>query len=810
MEEQESLQPDNQVVSKEKCYHCGEQTIINPVKHDDKIFCCDGCKMVYTLLKENNMENYYSLEENPGVSLKNIKISPNSYVVLDAPDVVESLLSIQTDKIAKVTLKLPNIHCASCLWLLENLYKFQPGILSSRVNFMKKEAVITYDPNIMSLKQVAQLLAAVGYPPELNLGTINAEHTGMSPASKKMLFRLGVAGFAFGNIMLMSFPDYLNIDKNTSDVALRAFPYMNFALALPMVFYSGWDYLDSAWKGIKSRHLNMDVPISLGFLALFFRSAYEVFAGVGTGYFDSLAGLIFFLLIGKWFQDRTYRKIAFDRDYRSYFPIWANKLVDGEEVPTALNQLSKEDIILVRNGEMIPSDGLLLDGQALIDYSFVTGESEPVKVAVGEKVYAGGYQQGTSLQIELLTDVSQSYLTNLWNNDAFVKEKERPASQLSDVVGQRFTYVILMIAFLTLMYWLPRDWSLAVYAFTSVLIVACPCAISLSIPFTLGNVLSVLGRKKIYLKNTMVIEDLAEIDHIVFDKTGTLTQKGLIFSERKHLTDYQKRLVKTLVLQSNHPVSKLLQQAIDAQPFGKIADYQEILGHGIQGMVDGHLVAVRAGAFEGEAAAGTIIQVDGREVASFKTVDKIRPGVQELFADLRKKYKLSLISGDNDSAKGLMADLFAEADSMQYKQKPEDKLNYIAGLKRQGAHVMMVGDGLNDAGALKIADVGVVLNEEGNNFTPASDLILSVNRLPRLGDILTLSQKSIKVIYKAYIFALIYNIVGLSFAVRGKLSPVIAAILMPLSSITVVLIGVILSTLLLKRMGFMQNDDKNH
>ncbi len=810
MEEQESLQPDNQVVSKEKCYHCGEQTIINPVKHDDKIFCCDGCKMVYTLLKENNMENYYSLEENPGVSLKNIKISPNSYVVLDAPDVVESLLSIQTDKIAKVTLKLPNIHCASCLWLLENLYKFQPGILSSRVNFMKKEAVITYDPNIMSLKQVAQLLAAVGYPPELNLGTINAEHTGMSPASKKMLFRLGVAGFAFGNIMLMSFPDYLNIDKNTSDVALRAFPYMNFALALPMVFYSGWDYLDSAWKGIKSRHLNMDVPISLGFLALFFRSAYEVFAGVGTGYFDSLAGLIFFLLIGKWFQDRTYRKIAFDRDYRSYFPIWANKLVDGEEVPTALNQLSKEDIILVRNGEMIPSDGLLLDGQALIDYSFVTGESEPVKVAVGEKVYAGGYQQGTSLQIELLTDVSQSYLTNLWNNDAFVKEKERPASQLSDVVGQRFTYVILMIAFLTLMYWLPRDWSLAVYAFTSVLIVACPCAISLSIPFTLGNVLSVLGRKKIYLKNTMVIEDLAEIDHIVFDKTGTLTQKGLIFSERKHLTDYQKRLVKTLVLQSNHPVSKLLQQAIDAQPFGKIADYQEILGHGIQGMVDGHLVAVRAGAFEGEAAAGTIIQVDGREVASFKTVDKIRPGVQELFADLRKKYKLSLISGDNDSAKALMADLFAEADSMQYKQKPEDKLNYIAGLKRQGAHVMMVGDGLNDAGALKIADVGVVLNEEGNNFTPASDLILSVNRLPRLGDILTLSQKSIKVIYKAYIFALIYNIVGLSFAVRGKLSPVIAAILMPLSSITVVLIGVILSTLLLKRMGFMQNDDKNH
>ncbi|HHB78592.1 MAG TPA: heavy metal translocating P-type ATPase, partial [Saprospiraceae bacterium] len=164
MEEQESIQSDNQAVSHDKCFHCGEQTIINPVEYDGKVFCCDGCKTVYSLLKDNDMENYYSLEENPGISLKNIKISPNSYVVLDAPDVVESLLSIKTDKVAKVTLKLPNIHCASCLWLLENLYKFQEGILSSRVNFMKKEAVISFDPNIMSLKQVAQLLAAVGYP----------------------------------------------------------------------------------------------------------------------------------------------------------------------------------------------------------------------------------------------------------------------------------------------------------------------------------------------------------------------------------------------------------------------------------------------------------------------------------------------------------------------------------------------------------------------------------------------------------------------------------------------------------------------
>lgn len=801
MKEQVSTQSHQQPSANEKCFHCGEQTIINPVFFDEKTFCCDGCKMVYSLLRDNDMDNYYSLEENPGASLKNIKISPNSYVVLDAPDVIERLLSFKTDKIAKVTLTLPNIHCASCLWLLENLYKFQSGVLSSRLNFMKKEAVITYDPSIISLKQVAQLLAAVGYPPELNLGTMSKDVEGMSLESKKMLYRIAVAGFAFGNIMLMSFPDYLNIDKNLDDVVLKAFPYMNLVLALPMVFYSGWGYLESAWKGIRSKRLNMDVPISIGFLALFFRSAYEVFAQVGTGYFDSLAGLIFFLLLGKWFQDRTYKKIAFDRDYRSYFPIWANKIVNEIEVPTALNQLQKGDVILVRNGEMVPSDGQLVDGKALIDYSFVTGESEPVKVAPGEKIFAGGHQQGVAIKIALLTDVSQSYLTSLWNNDAFLKEKIRPASVLSDVVGQRFTYVVLLIAALTLMYWLPTDWSLAVYAFTSVLIVACPCAISLTIPFTLGNILSVLGRKHIYLKNTMVIEDLAEINHIVFDKTGTLTQKGLQFSERKSLSPYQKRLVKTLVLQSNHPVSKLLQQDIDAVPFGKIADYKEVLGHGITGEIDGHRVEVVAGAYEGKQS-GTLIKIDGNAVVSFYTIDKLRPQVVGMFSALRKKYKLSLISGDNDSSRELMKEIFLADSNILFEQKPEDKLNYIDQLKKAGDKVMMVGDGLNDAGALKKADVGVVLTEDGNNFTPASDMILSASMLPRLGDLLVLAQKSIKVIYKAYVFALIYNIIGLSYAVRGALSPVIAAILMPLSSITVVLIGVILGSLLLKKMNF--------
>ncbi len=786
----------------EICFHCGDKSIVNSIHFDEKVFCCEGCKMVYTILKDNKMDNYYALDQAPGTSLKNIIISPSTYAVLDAPDILDGLLSFKTEKIAKVSLRLPNIHCASCLWLLENLYKLQPGIVSSRVNFMEKQAAITYDPSIISLRKIAQLLAAIGYPPELNLGVMHNQTKGMSKASRQMLYRLAVAGFAFGNIMLMSFPDYLNIDNN-SDVVLRAFPYMSFALAFPMVFYSGWGYLESAWKGVKSKHLNMDVPIALGFLALFFRSSYEVFAQAGTGYFDSLAGLIFFLLIGKWVQERTYQKIAFDRDYKSYFPIWANKIINGLEVPTGLNQLAEEDEILIRNEEMIPADGVLIEGEGIIDYSFVTGESEPISIKKGEQVFAGGHQQGAAIKVRLETAVSQSYLTSLWNDDAFTKEQDRPASDLSDTVGRRFTYVILFVAFMTLFYWLSIDKSIAFYAFSSVLIVACPCAISLSIPFTLGNILSRLGKNKIYLKNTLVIEDLAQVNHIVFDKTGTLTQKGLLFSERKQLTDRQERLLKTLVLQSNHPISQLLQKEIIAEPFDNILNYMEIPGQGISGKVEGQLVEVKVGAFEGKKT-GTNILIEGKIIASFTTVDKLREGVKDLFRNLGENYKLSLISGDNDAAKTVMSDLFGRSSNLFFNQKPTDKLAFISQLKNSGDRVLMVGDGLNDAGALKIADVGLVLSEDGNNFTPASDMILSVDLLSKINDILNLSKQAIRIIYKGYFFALIYNVIGLTFAVIGHLSPVIAAILMPMSSITVVLIGVILGSSRLKKMEIIE------
>ncbi|MEO1715224.1 MAG: HAD-IC family P-type ATPase, partial [Bacteroidota bacterium] len=357
---------------------------------------------------------------------------------------------------------------------------------------------------------VVELLASIGYAPTISLES--SEQSQKRPVDRKLYFQLGVAGFAFGNIMLMSFPEYLGMQQHPDHSIVQLFGYLNILLALPVLLYSGGDYLRSAFLGLRHFHLNMDVPISLGMLALFTRSAYEILAGVGAGYMDSLAGFIFFLLIGKWFQQRTYQHLSFERDFRSYFPIAATVIEEEEERIVPVKDLEIGQVIRIRNGELIPADGKLMEGKGLIDYSFVTGEAQPVSKVASESLFAGGRQTGGAITVELKKRVDQSYLTSLWNDQAFQKEVHGQTSRLADRVAQYFTAAILLIAAGTLMYWLPKDWTTAINAFSSVLIIACPCAVALSVPFTFGNSMRILAKQGFFLKNVETIESLSEID----------------------------------------------------------------------------------------------------------------------------------------------------------------------------------------------------------------------------------------------------------------------------------------------------------
>jgi Cu+-exporting ATPase len=781
------------------CRHCGEACPEASPRFEGHSFCCEGCRTVYQVLNDNGLCRYYEIDPKAGVSLRGRARA--EYAFLDEPELRERLIDFSDGEKTRLTLYLPQIHCASCIWLLENLYRLNEGILESKVNFLKKEIYLVYAENRTSLREVVELLSSVGYAPAINLGDLDKEER---PAiDRPFFFKLGVAGFAFGNIMLLSFPEYLGLDTGEESAFVRLFGYLNILLSIPVLTYSARDYLRSAWLVLRRGSLNLDVPISLGIVALFGRSAFEILSHTGAGYLDSFAGLIFFLLIGKWFQQRTYHNISFERDYKSYFPIAARKLSGGKESSVSLDRLAPGDVLLVKHQELVPADSVLLRGEALIDYSFVTGEAEPAIAGGGEKIFAGGRQMGGPIEISLLRRVSQSYLTQLWNDEAFTKRQDTKAGRLADLVGKRFTAVILLVAFATLAYWLPRDAGVAINAFTAVLIIACPCAAALAIPFIFGNALRIMGRKHFYLKNTAVIEALRDFSAAVFDKTGTITQRddGRARFVGAPLSARERQIVRALTAPSTHPVSRQIAQALrenleeDEAITLEMTNWKEALGQGVLAEINGEEFRLGSPAFmrgDNARGVGVFLEIDARSRGYFLLERSTREGMRELLAYFRERGPVFLLSGDDERERASLAPLFGEDDErLRFRQSPHDKLRFVKQLQSQGHRVLMIGDGLNDAGALRQANAGIVVAEDTNNFTPACDAIIHAQSFPLLPAFVEFSRAIVRLLFGAYAFAFVYNIIGLSFAVQGLLSPIVAAILMPMSSVSIVLFGIL-------------------
>ena len=784
------------------CYHCGNDCPDDDIHIEEKNFCCEGCKTVYEILDANNLCNYYQGEIHAGTVPKKAQFG-----ILDNPQIVSQLIDFKNDEFERITFYIPSIHCSSCLYLLENLYKIQPAVKRSRVDFLKKQVTIDYftehenqtktapKPRT-TLRKLAELLTSLGYEPLLSLNDVIKEKK--EPSYRILMTKIGIAGFCAANIMLFSFPEYLGL----RDVSFRnLFGYLNFFFAIPVVFYSGSGYFESVYRSLRKGIINIDVPILLGILTAFFRGVYEVFFLNGAGYFDSVAGLIFFLLIGKWFQQKTYNFLSFERDYKSYFPLAVTRLIRGKEEPVSVTSLEKGDKILIRHNELIPADGIIYKGKAQIDYSFVTGESQPERKKLGDLLYAGGKQIGESIEIEVLKDVSQSYLTQLWNNEAFQKNHTSSIKSFADSVGKYFTVEILILATLTaFLWWNIYDTNRALNAFTAILIIACPCALSLSYPFALGNGLRILGKQHFYLKNSEVFERLSKCDTIVFDKTGTLTKSGGNLTEflgKRTLCLCEQIAIKSLVKNSNHPIAQRINSFYENLNPTELENFQEYAGLGMCGYFNGHLLKIGSAKFldlpniihpKSSKMSFAHVSIDHEYVGLFEIQHSYRESIEKTLRDLGENYESYLLSGDNDGDKNMMSKLF-NAKNVHFRVSPQEKLDFIKKLQTEGKNVMMVGDGLNDAGALQQADVGIAITENSVHFTPSSDAILDAKYLKKLPDFLSYSKFGLKLIKFSFAVSLIYNLIGLSFAISGHLSPVIAAILMPISSVTMLIIA---------------------
>lgn len=780
------------------CFHCGDPCGSSSLKADGKVFCCHGCKSVYQIIMDFRLGKYYEISNRPG-SKKNEELF-HDFEYLDLPSVRQGLLQFSSGGMEAATLQVPSVHCSSCIWLLENLSKVESGIVKSEVDFLRKEVRLLYKNDKTSIRKISELLDRLGYRPMITLGEAERKNA-MKKRDQALLYRIGIAGFAFGNIMLLSFPEYLSGGLYDEEGFARFFAWLNFFLALPVFLYCATPFLESAWKGARSGFLNIDLPLSLGIIVLFLQSAIEVILDTGPGYFDSMAGLVFFLLIGRWIQGRTYQALSFEKDHSTYFPLGVRRVTAGGIETTLPGKLAEGDVILVRNGEVIPTDANVLTDGANIDYSFVTGEAGIVNIAIGGEVYAGGRQKGGEIRLKVIRSFAKSRLMQLWKNENSSDQRGKQLSRLIDRISQYFTAIILIIAAAAFILHLGDGLAAAIHVAASVLIVACPCALAMTLPFTYGNGLRNLQRSKFFLKDPRFVGQVANISDIVFDKTGTITQAGdhIATFTGRILSGEEKSMIRGLTAQSSHPVSRMIHNSLGPGPMAVMENFSEVAGQGMKALSCKNELWLGTHEFvkgtDARKSPGTYLRINGDDAGHFEVANVYRPGLQDLVARLRPRFRLHVITGDEDGERENLQRIFGSGVEMHFRMSPFDKLAYVENLRKEGKKVMMVGDGLNDAGAIRASDAGLSVSEEIHAFLPSCDGIIEASSLSGMAEFMAYCRRLKSLAISGFIISFSYNLAGLAVALTSGLSPIIAAVLMPLSSVTVVSFAVLTTNL---------------
>lgn len=781
------------------CFHCGQKKYFSDIFFDNKYFCCNGCKLIYEILFKD-FNQYYELNKFPGICPEEKAFY--NFDFLDTYEIFNKIVNFSEKNITLITFHIPSIHCSSCILILESLKKLNVAIIDSHVNFSQKTVKILFNNKKCKLSNLAVFLSKLGYKPSISYQSVDY-YKNENNNNNQLLIKIAIAGFGFGNAMLFSIPEYIaNTQDFWIDYYKYLFRYLMFLFSIPVFLYSSIDYYKSAFFGIKNKILNIDVPISIGILVLFFRSLYEVYYDISSGYFDTLCGLLFFMLIGKFFQQKTYQSMSFSSDYKSFFPISVTKLNNNKATNILLSNLEVGDHILIRNEEIIPCDVILISSNAKINNSFITGESDLVYKKKGDKIYAGGKQHGSIIECKVIKKVDDSYLIQLWNHPVF-KKNESFFINMTTKVSKYFTLIILIITFFSGLYWyfiLKDSLSKMFQIIFSILIIACPCSLALSFPFVMGNMMRILAKLGLYVKDPIIIEKMSQINHVVLDKTGTISiqnkLKNVIYQGEK-LTKKENFAIFLLVQNSNHPLSKKIAKFLKCKNYyiHKVYNFKEHIGKGIEANIFNQYYKLgslqwilgKSHHINISKITEVIVSINDKIKGKFIIFHHYRPFLKLLINSLQSYYKISLISGDNSLEKKELYHFFHFSSNLIFDQSPEKKILYIQKLQKNKDIVLMIGDGLNDAGALKQSDVGIAISDDINNFFPASDAILNGSKFHLLYIFLMLAKKSIYIVWLSFLISFIYNIIGLYFAISGKLHPLIAAILMPMSSITVIL-----------------------
>lgn len=787
------------------CAHCGLPVptgLIEPAAEAQ--FCCQGCRTVFDVIRANGLERYYALRQGDTNSAAPARTTGRSYAEYDDPAFREMHCRPLPGGLYAVELFLEGVHCAACVWLVEKLPHLAPGVVLARLNLRRSLLQVTWDPSAGTLSAAACVLDSLGYAPHPARDV--ARRTLRRREDARLLVRIAVAGAIAGNVMLLAFALYSGMFAAMEPVYQTFFRYLSMVLTVISLAWPGSMFFRGAWAAIRTRTAHLDLPIAIGLAAGGVAGVVNTLTGRGEIYFDSLAVLVFALLVGRWVQYRQQRWASDAVEMLYSLTPSAVRLVEGDAVREApIEVVQAGDTVEVRGNETVPVDGEVVSGDSRVDQSLLTGESRPLRVGRGDRVCAGTINISNPLRIRVTAAGEQTRVGKLLKIVEEYAARPAPLVRLADRLAGWFTAAVLTLAAATVLIWLRIDPYRAIDNATALLIVTCPCALGLTTPLAVTVAIGRAAKRGILIKGGDTLERLARPGRMVLDKTGTLTY-GRMRVVRWHGEPWIQPLVGAIESKSAHPVARAFVEVFGSQErTTPQLEATTTLGAGIAGMVDGHALRVGSVAWvrssvsreSPEIAARTqefleagltpvLIAVDEEIRAVAGIGDAVREDARAALQWLRSQgWIIELLSGDHDEVvRHVAAQLDIETAQTHGGCLPEQKLDYIRRTAASPATVM-VGDGINDAAALAAADVGIAVHGGAEASLAAADVYLNRPGLTPIVELIHASRRTFRAIRRTLAVSLGYNLVGAALAMTGVLNPLIAAILMPVSSFTV-------------------------
>lgn len=807
MQQSEASHPDA------GCFHCGLPIASDADYHLElggkaRDFCCFACQSVCEAIYESGLEGYYQRTPQ-GTLLAPPPQPPKEIEIYDLDEIQQDFVNCQGET-RDIHLLVEGIHCAACVWLIERGMMRTKGVVAASVNLAGKRVHIRWDNQKTKLSTLIRELSRIGYSaipydPESAEGSIKK-------ANRAMLFRLFFSGFTMMNMFLVSVALYTGANEGQYR---DFFHWVAFALATPTLFYSGYPFFKGAWSGLRNARLTMDLPIVIGLSVTYAYSLYvtTTYTAIGEVYFDTVTNLIFVILVGRYLEGMfRHQAVSATNRLMELQPRVATVLQEGEEKITSIRAVKVGERVLVKPGYKIPMDGVVVEGRSSVDESMLSGESMPVHKNPGDRVAAGTLNGSGALVVEVKAALQDSTLSKIIRLVEEAQSSKAPIQRLADTIVPWFVLVTLVCAGITYFVW-SEQFEVALMAATSVLIITCPCALGMATPMSIA-VASGLGAKHgILVKNGVVLETLSRVTHFVFDKTGTLTEGKLrvehLMVTSGHDENNLLKCAAAVERYSEHGVAQAVLRAADEQQLAyrgiNVQDFYASPGSGVQALIDGRKILIgtlewlkcnevnlaeelSAKLEEQEAKAKTCVHlaVGGKHVAIMVLADSLREDALPLIEALRSAgIGLTLLSGDR---KPVVEAIASQLGGMEVIAEvlPQDKDRVIRELQQRGECVAMVGDGINDAPALIRADVGIALGSGTDVSVESADIVLMQNELDKVRLATLLSRRTLRTIRQNIGLSFVYNSIMVPLAMMARVTPLVAAITMPISSLLVI------------------------